>query len=251
VRVWLPVDATVRPPMVYHAAQELLFNPTARWAIRLEGYVKVEPHGLTLAYAPAGGEGFLTGETRQEEFLVETRGLAYGGNASVSRESARLRAEARYAYGSASRRSDALFGGARHPVPWSEPHRLELGLDWMPSEGLALSARWQGVWGRAWGFRQTYYDYFGHDDATRSHFPFDLGDPGAHVLPALYQLDLSASYTQSVGPAMLQVRAEVINVLDRDNVLDWRLVRDGATTWRKDARTLYPRIPALAMRLHL
>jgi hypothetical protein len=171
MRVWLPVDATVRPPIAYHAAQELLFNPTARWAIRLEGYVKVEPHGLTLAYAPAGGDGFLRGETRQAEFLVGTRGLAYGGNVSVSRESARLRAEARYAFGSASRRSDALFGGARHPVPWSEPHRLELGLDWMPSDGLALSA--------------------------------------------------------------------------------WWLVRDGTTAWRKDVRTLYPRIPALAVRLRL
>ncbi len=248
VRIWLPVDATVRPPMAYHLAQEMVFKPTSQWAIRAEGYAKYEAHGLALAYSPANSSSFASGAIQQMEFLVSTRGFAYGASVSLSRESRHLRAETRYAYGRASRKSPSYFGGDRHPVPWSEPHRLEVVIDWTPADGLALSARWHGVWQRPWGFRQAYYDYFGHDAGTRFHPPFDLGDPGAHVLPPLYQLDLSLAYTQSMGPAVFQLRAEIINVLDRENVLDWRLVKDGPT-WRREERTLYPMIPAVAVRM--
>lgn len=250
VRVWLPVDATVRPPMAYHLAQELLFTSHKRWTLRVEGYVKIEQHGLALAYAPADQARFLHGKAAQSEFLTGTRGSARGGTASVSFETSHFRAEGRYAYERATRRSDALFGGRRHPVPWSEPHRLELAADWMPKNQLAFTARWHGVWSRTWGFRQAYYDYFGHTESTRFHARFDLGDPASHRLPAIRQLDISVAYSQPLGPAVLQLRGEVINVYDRANVIDWRLVRDGET-WRKEARLLYPMMPALAVRLSL
>ena len=250
VRVWLPVDATVRPPMAYHLAQELLLAPHPRWSVRLEGFAKFEQHGLALAYAPVSEESYLTGPADQADLLTATRGVTRGGSASVGYETSSLRAEARYARENATRRGDELFDGRRHPTPWSEPHRLELSADWMPTGRVALSARWRSVWGRTWGFRQVYYDYFGHSEATRYHDSFDFGDPAGHRLPALHQLDLSAAYTQALGSARLQIRAEIINVLDHENVIDWRLIREGET-WRKEARTLYPMMPALGVRLSL
>ncbi len=250
VRVWLPVDATVRPPMAYHLAQEFLLKPHARWTFRFEGYLKIEQHGLALAYAPADQSRLLTGRAAQSEFLTGTRGSARGGTISTTFGTDHFRAEARYSYEQATRRGSALFGGRPHPVPWSEPHRLEIAADWMPTGRIAFTTRWHGVWGRTWGFRQVYYDYFGHAETTRIHAPFDLGDPESHRRPPIYQLDVSMAYSQPLGSAMLQLRAEIINVLDRDNIIDWRLVRDG-DLWRKEARTLYPMMPAAAVRLSL
>jgi hypothetical protein len=247
-RVWLPVDASVRPPMAYHLAQELLFTPAATWMLRLDGYLKYEPHGLALNYAPGGGPDIERGTVRQSDILASTKAQTYGGTVTLAWHPSRVRAEVEYAFEHARREGAMLFGGRRHPVPWTEPHRLEVALDWMPSPRLTAGIRWKGVWERPWGFRRTYYDYFGHDPDTRYHTPFDLGDPGAHILPPLYQLDLSAAYTQPIGAAAVQFRAEVINVLNRENVLDWRLVRDG-DRWARHARTLYPRIPALAVRV--
>ena len=250
VRVWLPIDATVRPPMAYHLAEELLLTPHPQWSVRLEGFARFEQHGLALAYAPANQESYLSGPADQADLLTATRGVTSGGSISAGYETGFLRAEARYARENATRRGDELFGGRRHPTPWSEPHRVELAVDWMPHSRVAFSARWRSVWGRTWGFRQVYYDYFGHSEATRYHGSIDLGDPADHQLPALHQLDLSAAYTQPLGAARLQFRAEIINVLDRENVLDWRLIREGGT-WRQEARTLYPMMPALGVRLSL
>lgn len=250
VRVWLPVDATVRPPMAYHLAQEFLFSPRQNWTIRLEGYYRWDANGLALAYAPFNEAGFIRGPAFQSQFLASTRGWSYGGNLGLAWTQSAFRLEGRYAYGHAVRESDLLFEGRRHTAPWIEPHRLELSADWMPANRLAFSARWKGVWGRTWGFRQLYYDYFGNHGSTRFHGPFDLGDPDSHVLSALSQLDVSVSYSQRMGSAQLQLRAEVINVLDHENVIDWRLV-PGDGTWIKEPRTLYPMMPAVAVRLSL
>lgn len=248
VRVWLPVDATVRPPVAYHLAQELQFQPLPNVALKLDGYLKLEPHGLTLAYATANAQDYITGRVRQREFLAGTSGTTVGGTAGLSWQTSHVHAEISYSREHSRRESAVLFDGRRHAAPWVEPHRLQAAIDWLPGHRFAVSTRWKGVWGRSWGFRQVYYDYFGHHDATRLHGAFDLGDPSSHALPPLYQLDVGAAYTLPLGPADLQIRAELLNVLDRDNVLDWRLVREG-DAWRKEARTLYPMMPSVAARL--
>ena len=125
-----------------------------------------------------------------------------------------------------------------------------MGLDWTPTAHWTLSLRGRGAWQRSWGFRRIYYDYFGHDADTRQQDPFDLSRPGAHRLPPLYQLDASLAYARAIGPVMLQARLEVLNVTDRTNVADWRLVQtDGQ--WTPSARTLYPRLPTVALRVSL
>ena len=248
VRVWLPLDPSVRPPLTYHVAPSLLFQPTSAWRLSLEGFYKRQPHGLALRYAPVGTDRHAGQARTQTEFLTSTRGHAYGGTVSVERETARARLQARYAYSRAERRSPHLFGGRTEPVPWNEPHRAELALDWRPTAHLTLGARARGIWGRPWGFRQAYYDYFGHGAKARLHGDYDLGRPSGHVLPAFYALDLHAAYARPLGQAHLQLRLGVLNATDRQNVADWRLAyEDGA--WRKAPRHLYPRMPSLAVRL--
>ena len=248
VRVWLPLDPSVRPPLTYHVAPSFLLQPSPQWRVHVEGFYKRQPHGLAIRYAPVGAQRY-TGQARtQTEFLTATRGRAYGGMASLERKTARMRLQARYAYSHAARRSPDLFGGRLQPVPWNEPHRVEIGLDWTPTSRLTLSARTRGVWGRTWGFRQAYYDYFGHGAEARIHGPYDLGRPSEHVLPPFYALDLSLAYARSLGAADLQLRLDVLNATDRRNVADWRLAYEGGT-WRKEPRYLYPRMPSVAVRV--
>lgn len=248
VRIWLPVDATVRPPLAYHLAQAFLLKPAAAWTLRAEGYYKYHPHSLAVRYQPAYAAGVRGPVRSQQEILTHARGQAYGAALSAEWKPPAGRLYGLYEYSHATRRSPDLFGGRTEAVPWNEPHRVVLAAEWQPTRRLTLSGRWLGVWGRSWGFRRAYYDYFGHTEATRYHAPYDLGRPSEHVLPPLYQLDAGLAYTHPLGPARLQLRLDVLNVLDRANVADWRLVTDDRGV-RKAARPLYPRIPSLAARL--
>jgi hypothetical protein len=247
VRIWLPVDASVRSPLAYHLTQSLLAQPAAGWTLRLEGYYKHQPHGLLVAYGRVSEGRAPTSLGVQQNFLEDARMQAYGVSAAVDWQGTAVRLRARYEYSRATQRSPALFGGRTQTTPWNEPHRAELGLDWLPTRRLTLSARGHGIRGRAWGFRQAYYDYFGQD-APASYSPYDLSRPSEHVLPDLYQLDLSLAYTRPVGPAVLQGRVEVLNATGRANVVGWRLRREG-DAWEKEARHLYPRMPSVALRL--
>lgn len=248
-RIWLPLDASVRPPLTYHLSQAVLLAPMPALALRAEAYYKYQPHGLTLRYLPADSPGAAGPIRGQASLLAPTRGYAYGTSVSAEWKGRAGRVSGLYEYGAAVRRSPALFGGRRQTVPWNEPHRLDLTAAWRAAPGLQVQARWQGVWGRSWGFRRAYYDYFGHSDATRYHGGYDLGNPSDHVLPALSQLDVGVAYARTLGPAALQVRLDLLNVLDRRNVADWRLESDGGSALRVAPRPLYPRIPSVALRI--
>lgn len=247
VRVWLPLDETVRPPLAYHFMQELIFQPVNPWSLHLEGYYKYQLHGLTIRYASVGQEYHRGVVRNQSEFLASTRGDAYGGAISIERKGRTLQVKGRYEYNQAWRRSSALFEGRAETVPWNEPHRVELGLDWKTLSHLTFSSRWRGIWGRSWGFRQAYYDYYGHAAGTRYQGEWDLGSPSEHRLPALYTLDAGLAYTLPIDRAALQFRIDVLNVLDTRNVADWSLVFEG-TELKKQPRYLYPRMFMVAVR---
>ncbi len=250
VRVWLPLDASVTPPRAVHLAHEMLFQPTDHWRLRAEGFYKHQPHHLTLRYASVDDAAQTGRLAAQDRFLSSTRGYALGGSLSATWDASPLRFRALYEYNRTVRRSPALFGGRAHPAPGTVPHRAELGIDWMPTPRWTVSLRGRGAWQRRWGFRRAYYDYFGHDADTRLQPPFDLGRPGAHQLPPRYQLDVSLAYARDVGPVDLQPRLEVLNVTDRANVADWRLVHSDGQ-WVKTPRLLYPRLPSFALRVRL
>jgi hypothetical protein len=106
--------------------------------------------------------------------------------------------------------------------------------------------------GRAWGFRQTYYDYLEHRSTPETFAPFDLSTPELHRLPVYSQLDMGIAYSREVGRAGLQFRLLLLNLTDRNNVIDWALQRDPVTgELSKRNRSAVPFFPSLSARVSL
>ncbi|MDX1546817.1 MAG: TonB-dependent receptor, partial [Rhodothermales bacterium] len=261
IRFWLPVDSTVAPPKAYHAAGSLLLMPSARWTFRAETYYKYQQHLLVIDYPALWSDAAV--QTVQSGFLRQGRGHAYGASTSAERTTERLRLHLRYEFSRALRQYAFQDSLRLIAAPWNEPHRVELDVDWAPHARVIATARWRGGWGRTWGFRRAYYDYFGNDPTQAARFDpdptnddrdevIDFQDPTAHALPAFAQLDLGAAYTHPLGPAALQIRLDVLNALDRANVADrtLRQIEQGAVTLLEpEERTLLARTVSVALRL--
>lgn len=272
-RFWIVADSTIRPPKATHVAAEWLFKPSERWTLRLEGYHKRQHHTLAINYAARLDEGPTT-ELEQGDFIKASRGTVTGAGVQLARTLGPGRIEARYEYTNARRIIPGFFEGEPRAAPWNEPHRVELALDVVPLREITLLARWRGVWGRAWGFRQSYYDYLGAFGSKQgAELPVDpkvdrqirfyeLLRPDEHRLTPILQLDLSVAYARRIDRTTLQLRADVLNVLNRDNEAEWYLRYDELVYTGevespdvpsgyllKARRPLLPRLVSVALRL--
>ncbi len=259
-RFWMPVDETIAPPKAYHLAADVGLQFARRWMFRAEGYYKDQPRLYRIDYPslwikPESEEIEDIPITRQADFIEEAEGYAYGSAFILERAGRTLRTEARYEY-NVAKRDYAFRDSVRlEPVPWSEPHRLEFALDWTPHPNFIATARWRGGWGRIWGFRQAYYDFLATDVSQGLTFDeFDFRDPTGenHRLPSFQQLDLGVAYTQPIGPTAIQLRVDVLNVTDRDNVADLSLIEEGegnALHLVSQKRFLLPRTLSVSVRL--
>ncbi|MFQ5570691.1 MAG: carboxypeptidase regulatory-like domain-containing protein [Rhodothermales bacterium] len=232
IRFWMPVDETIAPPTAYHVAADVLLKPGDRWTLHLESYYKHQPRLLQIDYPALWLR--ITDEaltevpalSAQADFLRSSRGYAYGSAFSIEHTGRRLRTLVRYEYNVARRQY--AFSDSAHvePVPWSEPHRLVVAFDWTPHPRLIATARWRSGWGRMWAYRRAYYDFLGSNASqVATYGDVDFRRPTAHKLSPFHQLDLGTAYTHRFGPTALQIRLDVLNVLNQENVAD-RTLRD-------------------------
>jgi hypothetical protein len=246
VRFWMPIGQDQRPPEAYHATGSFLYQPNATWTFGLESYYKHQPHLLVLDY----GRDLATAPSG--DLLAAADGYAYGAALNASRTTQHVHLEAQYEYAIARRRVPNRFDGAFVPVPWSAPHRLHLSLDLYPLPHWTATVRWQGVFGRSWGFRRAYYDFLEPNPATRRFGSFDLSNPATHRLPAFSQWDVGLSYAREIGGVGLQGRIALVNLLGRDNVSDWSLRYDERDeTYVREPRLTASFIPSVSLRMSL
>lgn len=281
IRFWLPVDSTVTPPKAYHFAAGAGYAPSSNLSLRIESYYKNQPHLLTIDYPALKPDLDLnlidTTSTGQQSFIRDGDGFAYGATLSAEYMTTNLRFMARYNFNLARRTRTLLPDLTTEPgtdpalertspetveespasryeqVPWNEPHRVDVALDWSPFKPFAATVRWTGAWGRRWGFRQAYYDYL----ATYPVPTHQIGDinflhPDDHRLRPVYQLDVGLAYTHDFDIAALQIRLDVLNVLDRENTADWSarpVSAENQAFIEKVPRSLLPRISSLAIRI--
>jgi len=296
----MALDESVAPPKATHLTLETVLKPASGWSLQLEGYYKRLLHQLSINYTAtsqaetstslqdANFSEFIDSGTplpsqTQSSFLSSGSGYAYGFSFYVDRKRTRLYTKLGYEFSHAARSFGEQFDGRTVVTPWNEPHRLEFSTDIHATDHLVMQARWQSVWGRSWGFWQSYYDFIGAygrqlleltetprttDDIEGydllsvpmvvDHIrAYRLGHPEEHHLPALHQLDLSLAYTHTIRTIHVQARADVVNVMNFSNVADWGLVSDpeeGQTTDGEslltiNERHMLPVTPSLALRL--
>ena len=227
-RIWLPVDESLPPPLSYHAAADLGLEFLDYWSLRLEGYYKDQPRVFRIDYPrlwqPENGavaDDEVVDLTSQADFVALAKGRAFGISGILQHESPWLEILVRYDQ-SVAEREYAFRGGEirMEPVPWSEPHRLHVNAGIRLFSRLNVSARWRGVWGRMWGFRQAYYNYLATDtDQGLTFGAVDFREPTTelHRLDPLKQLDLGVTYEFKTGPLGVQLRADLLNALNRKN----------------------------------
>lgn len=246
IRFWLPVDRSVVPPQAYHAATDVLLTPMPRWTISAEGYYKWQPRILAVDYPTllADAAPSTRQPERQDAFVTEGRGHAYGGGLRIKYEGDRLQSTVSYTLSRSVRRFPSRFGGQMQPVPWNEPHRLALDVDVPLTDGLTTHLSWKGIWGRPWAFRSAYYDYLAAGPASTGGFA--LNDPSAQTLAPMYRLDAGLSYTRRWRGVRVEARTQLVNLLNRTNAFDWRLspTDDGLA---KRVRTLPGRRPVFSL----
>ena len=299
-RMWMALDQSVAPPKAAHISLEAVIRPSHGWSLHTEGYYKRLMHLLSINYVASTSdpgndqvandntdlsafisEGMPLPSQPQASFLSSGSGYAYGVNIRAGKRISSLQLLAGYEFSHTVRSFGEQFEGRALVAPWNEPHRVELEADLYATRNLVMQARWQSIWGKAWGFRQSYYDFLGaygkqlldlleapRSDINTTGFDllslpvvvehiraYRLEHPEEHRLPAVYQLDLSVAYTYTVRTARVQVRADAINVLGFNNVADWGLVSDPDAAAEDEPlliiqeRSTLPVTPSLALRL--
>ena len=251
-RIWLLIDNNIRPPLAYHFAQSMLVSFNETLSIEVEGYAKFQRRLWFLNYFSdfEPGESFAFVSRRigdPNEILSEGEGRTTGYSIAATWDGDKAKTQVVYDRVVTRQRSENLFSGIWFSTPWEEPHRLAVSFDWRVHPRVLLTSRFTGIWERPWGFRQAYYDFFGHLPNTTQDLDVDFSSPDNHILPPLYQLDLGIVYTQPVGQGFMQIRFDVLNALDRNNVADWRLIWEDEMLQREE-RHYYPVVPSLALR---
>ena len=250
VRMWLPVDGSIRPPASYHVSQLVAIRPAPSLRLSAEAFARYQRHGLAVNY---GASQLFTTTNANRQFgdsdlLTGTTGKTEGITIKMAYESGILSVDAGLTRMRSERTASSLFNGRTTTVPGVEPRVFNFQVALRPRSNLVLRAAWRSAAGAAFGFTPAYYDYFGQDTTSSVHGPFDFSNPDQHVLPANQSLDLGAAVSRQVGRLGLQVRAEVLNALDRANTSEWKLLFvDGELV--KAPRPVYPRLTTLAIRL--
>jgi len=250
LRIWLPADATIAPPLARHVASEIVAALPHGWALRAEAYAKWQPVINAIDYSVLLDRGPDPATIElADEFVRTARGAAYGAGARVTKDAGWLRAEASYDVSEARRRFPARFGGAEQPVPWNEPHRAQLAIDVRAGASFSASVRARGVWGRTWALRQAYYDLLA-PGALGAGLP--IGLPGDDRLPALLETDVGATWRVRVGGTRLEIGAALLNAFNRQNIADYWLRRSelptGSRVATRIARPLLGRQPMITVR---
>lgn len=238
VRFWLPVGADQRPPEAYHATASVSYRWRSPWQLTVETYYKHQPHLLVLNYARVS-----------DNLLAKAKGYAYGVSGKVGFRGERIQASTQYEYAVAKRRVENRFEEAYVPVPWDAPHRIFASINLRVGDHWTVLSRWEGVFGRSWGFRQGYYDFLEPNPETPLFAPFDLSNPSRHTRSAFAQWDLGVAYARMVAGVGIQGRVSIMNVLGRQNVTDWSLRYDeSAQQYVSQARHAASFIPSFSLR---
>jgi hypothetical protein len=253
ISIWSHADDSAIPK-AYHLSASLLVEPTDKTTLNLESFYKWQPVTNITSY----GNLISNEEVNRNEvgaFATSTSLRAFGAGARLQHHfrDPGLRIIAGYDY-SYSRMDLSEQFGREIMTPWNEPHRAQFRAIYRAIPNFSVAARWQGVWGRAWGYRQAYYNFLRFTDPDLlDTIRFD--NPGNDRLPGFSQLDLSLIWQPSIGRADTEIRIDLINILNRRNVTEFILTpvyEEGVRTgFERANRTLPGFYPSVSVQFSI
>lgn len=219
-------------PKAWHLNGSFMIEPAENTTLVFESHYKWQPvttitsYGL-LNFATASNRNLsVIGEHQNDvrAFAETTDMTVFGGGLRVNQAlfSTKLKLVAGYDYSYSRVNMETQFGRSL-PAPWNDPHLAQFRALWRVMPDFTVVAKWQGIWGRTWAFRESYYNFLRfRSDATNLPYSFDT--PENDTLPPFHQVDLSFIYQPSIGPSNLEIRVELINLLNRANTLEKTLM---------------------------
>jgi hypothetical protein len=211
---------TLPVPKAWHLTGSWYVEPSDNSSLRVEGYLKWQPVTSITSYRTVD-EG-IDGETETSvQIFGETTSMNASGVGFRYRRSmlgSRLTLITGYDFSFTSIDMDTQFGRSVS-ANWNDPHRAQIRAVWGVTSDLTLIGKWQGIWGRRWAYRDSYYSYLQLREPETAQ-QFDFGSPDDDQLPHFSQVDVSAVYRPSIGSTSLELRLDLINVLNRRNSID-------------------------------
>lgn len=256
IRFWVPADFSTDIPKSYHASSEILVEPQETLSIRWEGYYKWNPTILALDYHALLEEPADPNATfnTQSTFTEEGRSYSYGTGISIEKlfEDPMLEASLTYEYSFARKRTPKRFDGQYVTTPWNEPHKLTAAINWNIMPSVMTTVRWQSIWGRTWAYNQAYYDYLPIDNNQSQYGSASFDSPSNDTLNPYHQLDIGFSWSQNINRSKVQIRLDLVNILDRRNTLEKRLIPEqtalGTLQYATQPKTLPGFTPSIGFR---
>lgn len=211
-------------PKAWHLNGSFLVEPRANASLKLDLYYKWQPVTNITSYKQLNSESAQSiNSTKRDEIrafaeTTEMKALGAGVTFNQGILNSKLKLKAGYDYSYSLIDMETQFG-KKMTTPWNEPHRTQLRVLWWMIPDLAFTAKWQGIWGRKWGFRRSYYDFLQYR-STEIPSEFSFTSPENDELSSFQQVDLSFIYQPTVGKADLELRFELLNILNRKNTLE-------------------------------
>lgn len=200
----------------------ILFEPVPHTSVELELFHKWQPITYITSYQNLLTD-FTVDRTQFDAFAESVSMNAHGGGIRVTRDfpSTGLNMLIGYDYSFSEIDLESQFG-RKMPAPWNEPHRFQARMLWHLHPNISAIVKWQIITGRTWGFRQAYYDFLLFRDNSYSFL-----NPDKDSLSSFHQLNTSLVFKPSLGFSDLELRLNLINILNRHNVIDWSLQPTG------------------------
>lgn len=241
-------------PKAWHLNGSWHIEPTNRSEFRLEAYHKWQPVTAITSYQNLTIPG-QTSRTDINAFATTTRMKAAGAGVRYGQQLAGEHLYLLLGYDYSYTRVDMQQQfNQTVPAPWSEPHRAFARLRWNPHDNLSVIGKWQGVMGRMWAYRDAYYNLL-QQTGEPAYGDNKFDTPGNDTLAPFSQADIAFSYRPNLGSTNLEVRLDLINILNRKNSVDHLLVPvtngDRVEEYEKRERQMPGFSPSLSIRLSI
>lgn len=216
-------SSSIDQPVSYNTSIDFLIEPAEGTSVKIEGYLKNQPTAYITSYRNLI-EGNDIDRTGFSSFAELTDMHAYGGGFRFHQAflNSNLQLLLGYDLSISKINYDSQFG-RELPAPWNEPHRIQTRILGKIAPGLSVIAKWQGTFGRTWGFRQAYYDFLVLHNFNSVGSQDFLTPENDHLKP-FHQLDLSLVYQISPKGMNTVFRLDLINLMNRQNTIDQSLV---------------------------